>query len=236
MLQKARDLKIRIARQQLTFGTWITLSDPAIAEILSLTGVFEWIVVDLEHTSISISQACEIIRTIDLSGISPLVRLTCNDSNLIKRVMDAGAHGIIVPCVVCADDAKKAVDATRYPPMGNRGVGLARAQGYGAKFKEYLEWQNNGPIVVVQIEHKAALTELDEILNINGVDAFIIGPYDLSASMGLAGEFSHPEFEKAVDFILATGRRLGISAGIHIVEPDKSAIRGNKNWLFIYSI
>jgi 2-keto-3-deoxy-L-rhamnonate aldolase RhmA len=224
MLDQARDLKIKLVKNQLSLGTWVTLSDPAIAEILSLAGVFEWIVVDLEHTALSISQACNIIRTIDLSKLSPLVRLTCNDANLIKRVMDAGAHGIIVPCVVCANDAKKAVDATRYPTIGNRGVGLARAQGYGTNFKNYLEWQKNGPIVIVQIEHKDALANLEKILEIDGVDGFIIGPYDLSASMGIAGEFKHPEFVEAVNFILSTGRRLGSTAGIHIVEPNPAQL------------
>jgi 2-dehydro-3-deoxyglucarate aldolase len=121
-------LKQKLKNKDLTVGSWITLGNTSIAEILANAG-YDWLVVDLEHTTISLEQAGELIRTIELAGVSPLVRLTNNDENQIKRVMDAGAHGIVVPMVKSADDAKYAVAATRYPPLGNRGVGLARAQG-----------------------------------------------------------------------------------------------------------
>src|SRR2546423_13195240 len=123
-----------------TLGAWITQGHPAIAEIFARAG-FDWVTVDLEHSTISLDQAGELIRTIDLAGCAPLVRLTSNDPNLIKRLMDAGAHGIIVPGVNAAADAEAAVAATRYPPAGHRGVGLGRAQGYGARFHDYFAWQ-----------------------------------------------------------------------------------------------
>ena len=203
----------------------------SIAEILSNVG-FDWLVVDLEHTTISIEQAGELIRTIELSGVPSLVRLTSNDENQIKRVMDAGAQGIVVPMVITAEDAESAIAATRYPSLGTRGVGLARAQGYGASFQEYLSWQSDiekGPVVIVQIEHISAVNNLKEILSVKGVDAFIIGPYDLSCSMEIPGEFDRPEFIKAMDDILQAGLKAGCPAGLHIVEPDtdrlKKAIR-----------
>ena len=118
---------------------------------------FDWLVVDLEHTTISIDQAGELIRTIDLAGCAPLVRLTSNNSDQIKRVMDAGAHGIVVPMVNSVEDVKNAIASTRYAPDGTRGVGLARAQGYGPKFSEYLHWQKDSAVVIPQIEHKNAL-------------------------------------------------------------------------------
>ena len=145
-------LKQKIKNKKLTIGSWITLGNTSVAEILSNAG-YDWLVVDLEHTTISLDQAGELIRTIELSGVPSLVRLTSNDENQIKRVMDAGATGIVVPMVKNVDDAKSAVAATRYPPLGNRGIGLARAQKYGVAFQEYLKWQNDGPVVVVQIEH-----------------------------------------------------------------------------------
>jgi len=212
-------LKTKLRNKQLCIGTWITLGNTAIAEIFAKAG-FDWIVVDLEHSTITIEQAGELIRTIDLSGVSPLVRLTSNDSSQIKRVMDAGAHGIIVPNINNSEDANLAVAATRYAPGGHRGVGLARAQQYGLKFLDYLEWQREGPIVIVQIEHQSALDNLEDIFTTAGVDGFIIGPYDLSCSMGMPGEFDRPEFLSAINKILLTGIRVGCSAGIHIVEPD----------------
>ena len=147
-------LKHKLQSNHLTIGSWITLGHTAIAEIFAKAG-YDWLVVDLEHSTISIEQAGELIRVIDLSGVAPLVRLTSNEPNQIKRVMDAGAHGIVVPMVNSPDDAVRAVEATRYAPKGVRGVGLARAQKYGAAFQEYLGWQKDGPVVIVQIEHRS---------------------------------------------------------------------------------
>ena len=219
-------LKDKLISNELTIGSWLTLPSTAIAEIMCNAG-FDWLVVDLEHTTISLEQAGEMIRTIELSGSSSLVRLTSNDENQIKRVMDAGAQGIVVPMVKSVTDAKRAVTATRYPPLGTRGVGLARAQEYGAKFEEYLAWQsdiNFGPVVVVQIEHVDAVANLKEILNVDGVDAFIIGPYDLSCSMGIPGEFDNPEFIQTINKIIQIGSELNAVSGLHVVEPDKQKL------------
>ena len=212
-------LKLKLKSNTLTIGSWITLGHSSIAEILASAG-YDWLVVDLEHTTISIEQAGELIRVIDLSGVSPLVRLTSNHPDQIKRVMDAGAHGIVVPMVNSVDDATRAVAATRYAPQGVRGVGLARAQKFGAGFSDYLQWQKDGPVVIVQIEHKDALEHLEAIFSVPGVDGFIIGPYDLSCSMGMPGEFNRPEFKAAINQILSTGLKMNFPAGLHIVEPD----------------
>jgi 2-keto-3-deoxy-L-rhamnonate aldolase RhmA len=218
------NLKAKLQSGQLCLGTWITLGHSAIAEIFAKAG-FDWVVVDMEHSTISIEQVGELIRTIDLAGVSPLVRLTSNDINQIKRVMDAGAHGIVVPNVNSPKEAKDAVAATRYAPAGGRGVGLARAQRYGPGFNEYLEWQKDGPVIIVQIEHQSALDQLDEIFAVTGVDGFIIGPYDLSCSMGMPGEFERPEFIAAMQRILKAGLKAGCPAGMHLVEPDPVRLR-----------
>ena len=212
-------LKNKLNRGDVCIGTWITLGHSGIAEIFASAG-FDWLVVDLEHSTITIEQAGDLIRTIDLAGSEPLVRLTSNDINLIKRVMDAGANGIVVPNVNTPEEARKAVSATRYAPDGSRGVGLGRAQKYGPGFKDYFEWQKNNPIVIVMIEDIKALTCLDDILRVPGVDGFMIGPYDLSCSMGIAGEFNRPEFIGVMQRILKAGLDAGCAAGLHIIEPD----------------
>jgi len=216
-------LKKKLQNKETTIGSWITLGNTGIAEIMANAG-FEWIVVDLEHSMISIETAGELIRVIDLAGVVPLVRLTSNHPDQIKRVMDAGAHGIIVPMVNDKVEAEKAVAAVHYAPQGSRGVGLARAQGYGEQFTEYLQWQADGPVVIVQIEHRDALANLEDILTVSGVDGFIIGPYDLSCSLGIPGEFENSKFTKAMDQIKNTGFQLDISGGLHIVEPDIEAL------------
>ncbi|MBQ1497301.1 MAG: aldolase [Sphingomonas sp.] len=222
---KNERLKAKLAAGETAIGSWLTLPSVAIAEILALAG-FDWLVVDLEHSVTSIDVAGDMIRVIDLCGVSPLVRLTSNDPDQIKRVMDAGAHGIVVPMVTNAEEARQAVAATRYAPAGIRGVGLARAQGYGATFRDYLDWQaRGGPIVIAQIEHIDAVDALEEILAVDGIDAFIIGPYDLSASMGLPGQFDHPDFVAAMARIAATATRLGKTSGLHVVEPGAEGLR-----------
>src|SRR5690348_4944939 len=153
----------------------MTLAHPAIAEIMVNAG-FEFVVVDLEHSAISIREAVELIRVIELAGAAPLVRLTSNDANQAKRVLDGGAHGIIVPMVNCAEEAQRAVDAVYYQPRGARGCGLSRAQAYGAAFDEYRGWLDDSAEVIAQIEHVDGVANLDRILSVDGVDAYMVGP------------------------------------------------------------
>ena len=191
-----------------SIGSWITLGHPAIAEIMAESG-FDWLTVDLEHSTITIREAEDLIRIIELKGVIPLVRLTSNSSEQIKRVMDAGAHGVVVPMVCSGDDARAAVAAVRYPPVGKRGVGLARAQGYGSSFETYRSWQANEAVVVVQVEHIDAVNNLEEIL---------------SGSMGIPGEFEDPEFVEAMNKIRVTAEQLKVPGGVHLIEPNPAEL------------
>jgi len=231
-------LKKKLENNELSIGSWISLAHPSIAEIMAQSG-FDWLVVDLEHSVITIREAEEIIRIIDLSGVTPLVRLTSNNADQIKRIMDAGSHGIIVPMVNSADDARRAVAAVKYSPAGIRGYGLARAQGYGAKFKEYLDWEKEQTIVIVQIEHIEAVKNMQEILSVNGVDGFIVGPYDLTGSMGIPGDFTHPDYLTAMETIKRISEEMNVPGGIHIVEPepDQLNLKIDEGYTFIaYSV
>ncbi len=208
---------------KVSIGTWITLGHPAIPEIFASSG-FDWLAIDLEHSAITLGEAEELIRIIDLKNVIPLVRLSSNNAEQIKRVMDAGAHGIIVPMVNNADQAAQAVAAVKYPPIGTRSFGLARAQGYGTSFEKYQQWQREDSIVVVQIEHIEAVENLTEILKVPGVDAYFVGPYDLSGSLGIPGQFDHPDFLQAMQKIKRVGAKSGKPGGRHIIEPDPSLL------------
>ena len=210
--------------QQLSIGSWIQLGHPAVAEIMASAG-FDWLAIDLEHSTITLHEAEDLIRVIDLKGVVPLVRLASNNAEQIKRIMDAGAHGVIVPMVKSQDEAHAAVRAVRYPPQGERSIGLARAQGYGVDFARYFEWQRDQSLVVVQIEHIDAVNNLESILTVPGVDAYIVGPYDLSGSMGLPGEFQTPQFLEAMAQIRSVSEKLRVPGGVHIVEPDPQALK-----------
>ncbi len=209
--------------QGLSIGSWIQLGHPAVAEIMASAG-FDWLSIDLEHSTITLREAEDLIRVIDLKGVVPFVRLASNNPEQIKRVMDAGSHGVIVPMVKSKEEARAAVQAVKYPPQGERSIGLARAQGYGADFNRYFNWQRDQSLVVVQIEHIDAVNDLESILTVPGVDAYIVGPYDLSGSMGIPGEFQAPQFLEAMAQIRAVSRKLQVPGGVHIVEPDPQAL------------
>lgn len=217
-------LKSKLAQAKLTLGSWITLGHPAIAEIMAAAG-FDWLVLDMEHSVLELGEVQILIQVLDGQHCPAIVRLTSNHPDQIKRVMDAGATGVMVPMIKSATDAKAAVQAVYYPPQGQRGVGLARAQGYGARFEEYRNWLEKNAVIVAMIEHIDAVNAIDSILSVDGIDAYIIGPYDLSGSMGRVGEFNHPEVQSAIDRVLKAGNRLGKPGGIHVIEPNQDELQ-----------
>jgi 2-dehydro-3-deoxyglucarate aldolase len=219
-----RTLKNKIQAKEPTIGSWISFSYPPVCEMMVKAG-FEWLVIDMEHTGIDFADARLLIQLIDLAGCTPLVRVGANDALLIKRVMDAGAHGVVVPMVNSVEDAQKAVAAAYYPPLGKRGVGLYRAQGYGTGFDAYKQWAARETIVIVQIEHIDGVRSLDAILQTKGVDGFIVGPYDLSASLGFSGEFAHPEVCDALQIVEKVMKHSSKAAGYHVVHSDRELLQ-----------
>jgi 2-keto-3-deoxy-L-rhamnonate aldolase RhmA len=208
----------------ITVGSWLSLGSPYVTEIMVKAG-FDWLVIDMEHSAAnSLSQVQQLVQIIDLGGCIPLVRLPANDPTIIKQVMDAGAHGVIVPMVNTQNEAEEAVEAVRYPPKGTRGVGLWRAQGYGRTFEEYKVWLEQESIVIVQIEHIYGVRKLEEILNVRGVDGFIVGPYDLSASLGVPGDFMHPVVADALQEVENIAKESDKWSGYHIVHPDQNEL------------
>ena len=217
-------LKLRLSRSELTVGSWVTLGHPSIAEIMAAAG-FDWLVLDMEHSVLELSEVQAIIQVLDGKQCPAIVRLTSNHPDQIKRVMDAGATGVMIPMIKSAADAEAAVNSVYYPPRGQRGVGLARAQGYGASFPAYRQWLEENAVIVVMIEHIDAVRAIDNILSVPGVDAYIIGPYDLSGSMGRPGDLNHPDVQAAIAQVLEAGRRAHKPGGIHVIEPDLQALQ-----------
>ena len=217
------NLKEKLNKRELTIGSWITIGNTVVAEIMARAG-YDWLVVDMEHSAITLDIAQDLIRVIELSNVVPFVRVGENDPNLIKKVMDAGAHGVIVPMVNSRADAEKAVASVQYPPKGFRGVGLARAQKYGADFEGYKKWNERESIVIVQVEHINAVEDLEAILSVQGVDGFIIGPYDLSGSLGVPGQFDNPEVVSALDRVKAVAKEMNALSGFHVISPKSEEL------------
>lgn len=209
--------------KKLLLGSWITLGHPSIAEVMADAG-FDWLCVDLEHSVIDYFEAQQLIMAIQSKGLKAYVRVGENNTRIIKRVLDAGADGIIVPSVNSAEEAQKAVNSLKYPPIGTRGVGLARAQGYAFDFDNYRDVKANDIKLIVQIEHIKAIHELDSILQIEGVDGTFIGPYDLSGSLGKPGQWEDPEVSEALKIYELTVAKYDKLIGFHVVPPDYNLV------------
>lgn len=217
-------VKRALAAGRSSLGSWVMIGHQASAEILAGVG-FDWITVDMEHTSIGYETLPVLLAAIRGRGPEAFVRVEANDPTVIKRVLDCGAGGIIVPQVNSASEAEAAVRAARYPPAGFRGVSLGRASDYGDNFDDYFRSINDEVLVVAQIEHYAAVDAVEDIVAVEGLDAVFLGPYDLSGSMGIVGQFDHPRMREARRRVLEAGRKAGKAVGIHEVRPDGRAVQ-----------
>jgi 2-keto-3-deoxy-L-rhamnonate aldolase RhmA len=188
MDEAAISLLDRLASTNPLLGTLISTSSTEVAEALSLCG-FEWLFIDLEHSAVDLSAAQRIIQTISPRTYG-VIRIPDNSAEHFKKALDTGCNGVVVPMIKSVSEAERAVRFAKYAPLGERSVGLARAQAYGLNFDGYLKSANQKVALILQIEHKDAVERVEEIIAVPGVDAILIGPYDLSASMGLLGQTS----------------------------------------------
>jgi 4-hydroxy-2-oxoheptanedioate aldolase len=208
-------LKAKFARGEAAFGVNLMFPSVQLVETFGLLG-FDWVLLDCEHGAISFESLDALTMAADAAGITPIVRPPNNDDASILRALDRGAHGIQVPHVDTADDARRAVAAARYHPFGERGLAPGtRATGYGVDFNaaQFVEHSNREVLVVVQIEHRNALANLDEIVRVEGVDVFFVGPMDLSLSLGHPGKLDEPAVREAIERCFATIQGEGKIAG-----------------------
>jgi 2-dehydro-3-deoxyglucarate aldolase len=219
----SKSLKSSLAKKEVTVGSWLTLADTDICEIMTQFD-FDWLVVDTEHSSIGLREMSRLIQVIDLAGTVPVVRVGSNDPLLIKHALESGAHGIIVPMINTPEEARSAVASAHYPPHGQRGVGLYRAQSYGTDFEEYKEWAVNEVVVIAQIEHRTGVENLTEIMDTDGIDGFLVGPYDLSGSFGKPGNFDDPEVKKSLEIVQRYCKSGNKPGGYHVVHTENNAL------------
>jgi 2-keto-3-deoxy-L-rhamnonate aldolase RhmA len=205
------EFRARLKRGEQLLGTMVTLASGASAEILASLG-FDWLFVDGEHGPLEARELMEILQAVG-DKAACIVRVPEAAEVPIKRALDLGAHGIIVPQVNTAEQAADVVRFARYAPEGARGVGLARAHGYGLKFREYLSAANKEITVVVQAEHARAVDNIEAIVRVPGVDAVLLGPYDLSASLGKLGKIDDPAVVAAIDRVTAACKAVGMPLG-----------------------
>lgn len=213
------NLKNKFKKREYLYGTWLNINNILIPEILGQAG-FDWFCIDLEHSSSDYNDVTSMIISSENANVPAFVRVQENNESIIKRVLDIGASGIIVPNIINKFDANQAVQSIKYSPQGKRGVGLFRAQKYGTNFDKYLKESNDSSICILQIENIKAVENFEEILKVKGVDCFFVGPYDLSSSMGIPGQFSNPKFKKVINYLINLCKINKISVGIHSVSTN----------------
>ncbi len=215
----------RLARREPLVGMLLSLPSPEMAEMFAAAG-FDWLFVDMEHGLLDFTCVQRVVQAV--AGACPcIVRVPNNDAIVIAKALDTGAAGVIVPHVNNPEEARAAVRAARYPPAGARSIGAARAQGYGRRLAEAIARDNGQTLVVAQVEHIDAVRSIEEIVRVPGVDAIFIGPFDLSASMGMPGEIGAPEVQQAIGVVTAACAATGMPCGIFVVDGASARRAGD---------
>ena len=228
-------VKKKLRAGEPSFGTWLSAGDLFATRILARLD-FDWLTLDLEHSPIDWSQAAMIFGAVADAGGVPLARVPKGNHDYIKRVLDAGAWGIVVPMVDTVEQAKLAIAAAKYPPTGNRSFGGGmHAMNFDCSAQEYFQHANDEILVVLQTESPRGIANAEEIYSLPGVDAIFVGPVDLRAQMRKpdGSEATDEQFEAVLQQVIAIGRKTGTPTGMHIMDPDIALERAKQGMQFI---
>lgn len=223
LIERRKQIKQKFRDAKTVFGTWTSLGDPQITEMFAHS-TCDFVGIDIEHGTHSYSECQRIIAAAQAGGSLCFPRIASHNPEMIKRLLDSGADGIIVPMVETAADVEKMVDAIKYSPVGNRSFGMNRAQNYGFDFDGYVRAWNESSVFIVQIESVKGLENLDAILANPNVDGAMLGPYDLSGSLGIPGEIDHPKIKEALAQFAESCKKHGKSCGTQVVEATEATI------------
>lgn len=215
------NFKSKLQNGELMVGTVITLAAPEVAEIISLAG-YDFLWLDTEHTPNNLAQAQTMIQAAGDRCYS-VIRIPENLDGWIKKALDIGPDGIMIPQIRTAAEAQVAVKRCLYPPAGTRGVGLARAHQYGLNFQNYVDSANDELTIILQIEHIQAVENIDSIVQVPGIGALLVGPFDLSGTMDLLGQVNHPEVKAAITKVVEACKTAGLPVGIFASDPETAA-------------
>lgn len=229
-LREPNRLRNKLANKEVCYGATITMSTPVVTEIMSHVD-YDWLWIETEHTVMSEETVQMLLQATNGADVSCVVRVPWNDKTMIKRILDTGCDGIIVPLIRTKEEAEEAVRAMKYPPAGERGGGLARAQAYGLHMGEYMTTANDDVMTILMIEHIDAVNNIDEILSVKGVDSVMIGGLDLSGSMGILGQMDDPRIEECIQKVLAACKKVDMPCGIVAFDPNQAKERAKQGFL-----
>ncbi len=226
MTGPGRGVADRLRAREHVFGAWTSLAHPSITEIFAAGGV-DLVGIDLEHSTISQEQAQWIIAAAHANGVACLPRVASHNYEQIKRLLDSGADGVIVPNVSRPGEVERIVEWCKYPPAGKRSYGVARAQGYGFEFERYTATWNTWSTIVIQIESIEGVEAANALLANPAIDGAMVGPYDISGSLGVPGQLDHPRVTEACVRVIDACRSHGKACGTHLVDPTEDSVRAS---------
>jgi 2-dehydro-3-deoxyglucarate aldolase len=217
-------LRDSLKHRNKVYGGWTSIGHPQVAEMLVRSGV-DFLGIDIEHSTISQEQSQRIIAACHAGGIPCLPRVATHNLESIKRLLDSGADGIIVPNVETTNQVEQLIKAIKYPPLGTRGFGVARAQGYGHEFEEYTTKWNDSSILIIQIESISAVENIDKLLQFDEVDGAMVGPYDISGSLGIPGQIDHKKVMEAGQLVVKACEKYGKACGTQDIDPTSESLK-----------
>ena len=218
-------LKNRLINRDVVLAGWTSIGHPQVTEMLAMSGV-DFIGIDIEHSTISQEQSQRIIAACHDKGVFCMPRIATHNQETIKQLLDSGADGIIVPTVDTPEQVAKLIEWMKYPPIGKRGYGIARAQGYGHDFEDYTSKWNDSSSLIIQIESISAVENIEKLLQFEEVDGAMVGPYDISGSLGIPGQIDHQKVKDAGQLVVDACLKFGKSCGTQDIDPSSESVQG----------
>ena len=232
-LERVRTIRASLRSGTSVVGSWMQLTDSNVAEIMGRSG-YQWVAIDMEHGPVSLSQLPDLFRALELGGTLPLARVASPLPINCRQALDQGAAGVVIPMISSAAQLQAIINECHWPPRGRRGVGFQRANVFGKFFDAYVQ-EAQESLIIAQIEHIDAVNNLESIIAVEGLDAIMVGPYDLSASLGITGEFENKKYLETLSKILSMCAKYKMPCGIHVVQPDPKMLeqRISEGYTFI---
>ena len=225
-IQKQRQLKLKKAlrNRERLFAGWVSFAHPSITETIAKAG-FDFIAIDMEHSTINQAEAQRIIAASQAEGVPCLPRPVSHSNDYIKPLLESGADGMLIQMVNTQEDVKILIDNFKYPPIGKRSYGVSRAQGYGFDFEEYITCWNQNSSFIIQVESIEAVNNIEKLLSFDEVDGVMVGPYDISGSLGFPGQTDHPKVIEASKKVITACEKYSKSCGTQIADPNEKNIK-----------
>lgn len=233
--ERRRAFKTKLRNRERVFGGWVSYSHPSITETFAMAG-FDFVAIDMEHGTISLDEAQRIIAAAQAEGSLCLPRPVSHSNDWIKPLLDSGADGVLIQMVETPDQVRALIDLVKYPPVGKRSFGVNRAQDYGFRFDDYVAGWNEESSLLLQIESITAVENIEPLLAFDEVDGVMVGPYDMSGSLGVPGQTNHPDVIAATRKVIDACERHGKSCGSQIADVDRDSLKEMFDRGYTYAI